>query len=375
MKAWYTGMDVSSLEEVESFGGRFFDNGEEKDCIEILRGYGANLIRLRLWNDPYSEKGEPYEGGTNDLARTVRLAARAKQAGMDWLLDIHYSDFWADPGKQFLPKAWRGMSGVELEQAVYCHTKDTLKALQREDLLPHMAAIGNEITNGLLWPYGKKPAFKEIARLVSAGIRAARDVSSDILIMIHLDNGGRNNLHREWFDNYYANSGEDFDVIGLSYYPFWHGTLDDLQHNMNDLARRYGKPLVVAETSTGFTLEDYRSEEERGTGRGMAATTELAQRSAFPMTPEGQAAFLRALMERIYAVPNKLGRGLIYWEPAWLPVTGTGWSTKAGCEYIGETGWGGNEWANQALFDYNGHTLPALKALRDFINRKEQWQN
>lgn len=365
MKAWYAGMDVSSLEEVEHCAGRFFDRGEEKDCLQILRGYGVNLIRLRLWNAPFSECGEPYGGGTNDFARTACIARRAKEAGMDWLLDFHYSDFWADPAKQFLPKAWRGMSGTELEQAVYSYTKETLRKLLQENLLPHMAAIGNEITNGLLWPYGKKPEYPEIARLVSAGIRAVREISSDIAVMIHLDNGGRNDIYREWFDNYFSNRGEDFDIIGLSYYPFWHGTLGGLQHNMNDIAQRCEKPLIVAETSMGFSLEEYRSEGEAG-GRGMAATTELARRVPFPMTPEGQADYLQALMELICSVPDKMGRGFIYWEPAWLPVKGSGWSTKAGCEYIGETGWGGNEWANQALFDYKGNALPALKAIRNF---------
>lgn len=365
MKAWYRGTDISSLEEVERCGGRFFDSGEEKGCLDILRGYGVNLARLRLWNDPYSENGEPYGGGTNDFARTARLARRITEAGMDWLLDFHYSDFWADPGKQFLPKAWRCMVGTELEQEVYRYTKETLEKLRRENLLPDMVAIGNEITNGLLWPYGKKPEYKAIARLMGAGIRAVREISNSIAVMIHLDNGGQNDLYRDWFDNYISNCGEDFDVIGLSYYPFWHGAPDGLRRNMNDLAERYGKPMIVAETGAGFSLEDYRSEDER-TGRGMAATPELARRVTFPMTPKGQAAFLQVIMELIYAVPKRMGRGLIYWEPAWLPVKGSVWSTQAGCEYIGETGWGCNEWANQALFDYSGNALPALRTIRDF---------
>ena len=365
-------MDISSLDEVNSYGGRFFDNGIEKDCLEILRGYGTNLIRLRLWNDPYAQTGEPYGGGTNDLDCTIRLARRAAALGMDWLLDFHYSDFWADPGKQFLPKAWRGMSGAALENAVFAYTKETLMRLQEANLLPQMVAVGNEITNGLLWPYGQKPAYQQIARLVSAGIRAVRQIGEYIVVMLHLDNGGRNDLYRDWFDSYHANGGEDYDCIGLSYYPFWHGTLDDLRYNMNDLAQRYGKPLIVAETSMGFSLEDYRSAEEidAGFGRGMAATPKLAQKVPFPMTPDGQKNYLHALMACIDGVPGQLGRGFIYWEPAWLPVKGTSWSTKAGCDYIQEAGFGGNEWANQALFDYQGHALPSLKAIRDFAHTR-----
>lgn len=368
MKQWYAGMDCSSLEEVERYGGRFFDQNNEKDCMQILKSNGTNLIRLRLWNNPYSELGEPYGGGTNDLPRTARLAKRAVELGMDWLLDFHYSDFWTDPQKQFLPKAWRGMNSTELEQALYLYTKETLQNLKDRNLLPQMVAIGNEITNGLLWPNGKKPEFAEIARLVSAGIRAVREVRKETLIMIHLDNGGRNDIYREWFDNYLNCGGEDFDIIGLSYYPFWHGLLDDLQKNMDDLARRYGKALIVAETSMAFTLEDYYSEKERAStvGRGLAVTPELASRVPFPMTPEGQTHFLSELMKRIDDVPDGLGHGFIYWEPAWLPVKGTCWAEKAGCEYIGETDCGGNEWANQALFDYKGNSLPALQAIRDF---------
>lgn len=368
MKQWYVGMDCSSLEEVEQCGGRFFDIGNEEDCMRILKNYGTNLIRLRLWNNPYSESGEPYGGGTNDFLRTVRLARRAAELGMDWLLDFHYSDFWTDPQKQFLPKAWSGMSSKELEQETYCYTKETLQSLKKQKLLPNMVAVGNEITNGLLWPNGKKPEFAEIARLVSAGIRAVREVSEETLVMIHLDNGGRNDIYREWFDHYFSHGGEDFDMIGLSYYPFWHGSLDDLQNNMNDLAQRYGKALIVAETSMVFTLEDYfsKAEREAAVGRGLAVTTELATRVPFPMTPEGQADFLSALMKKIREVPGQLGRGFIYWEPAWLPVEGSYWSFQSGCEYIGETGSGGNEWANQALFDYRGNSLPALKTIRDF---------
>lgn len=367
MKRWYTGVDCSSLEEVERGGGRFWDGGGENDCLVILHGCGANLLRLRLWNDPYAQNGEPYGGGGNDFDCTARLAKRSAALGMDWLLDFHYSDFWADPQKQFVPKAWRGMDGAALERAVYRYTKETLESLRARALLPQMVSVGNEITNGLLWPSGKKPDFAAIARLVSAGVRAVKETDARIAVMLHLDNGGRNELYREWFDAYLANGGADFDCIGLSYYPFWHGTLDGLERNMNDLARRYAKPLIVAETSTAFSLEDYRTPEEiaSGAGRGMAATPELARRVPFPMTPEGQAGFLKALAALIAAVPNGLGRGFVYWEPAWLPVSGTGWSTRTGCEYIRETGYGGNEWANQALFDYRGHALPALHALRD----------
>ena len=367
MKDWIKGMDLSTLLEVEACGGRFSDGGVPGGAMEILRGYGMNLVRLRLWNDPYAEDGTPYGAGTNDLKRTMLLARRAKLLGVDWMLDFHYSDFWTDPGKQTLPKAWRGMDADALESAVYDYTLSVLRELKESGLLPAMVAVGNEITNGLLWPLGRVPDYGSIARFVSAGIRAVRAVDPGIEVLVHLDNGGNNALYREWFDSYFANGGADFDCIGLSYYPFWHGGMDGLRENMNDIARRYGRDLIVVETSMGFTLEDYAEYEAlpANARKGMAARAELAARIDYPMTPEGQCAFLRDLAEVIRQVPEGRGRGFVYWEPAWLPVPGSGWANEAALAYTGEAGPGGNEWANQALFDYEGRALPALQTIRE----------
>ena len=215
---FYKGMDISTIREVESLGGKFYDHGEEKDVFEILKSYGTNAVRLRLWNDPYAEDGTPYGAGTNDLPTTIELAKRAKAYGMEILLDIHYSDFWADPQKQRVPKAWRGMNAEELEQAVYDFTRETLLAMREAGAFPDMVQVGNELTNGLLWPVGKKPAYDNIARFVSAGIRAVRSLEKELPVMIHLDNGGNAPMYRDWFDHYMERGG-DFQIIGLSYYP------------------------------------------------------------------------------------------------------------------------------------------------------------
>lgn len=374
---YYKGMDISTLLEVEKCGGRFYDGGEAEDVFAILKRYDVNAVRIRLWNDPYSEDGKPYGAGTNDLASVITLSKRAKEKGFDILLNFHYSDFWADPGKQFIPKAWKGFSVKELEEAVYHYTKDTLLRLKEEGLLPDMVQVGNELTNGLLWPYGKVPEYDQIARFVNAGIRAVREVSDmalaenviseKIMVMIHLDNGGNNDLYREWFDHF-TKKGEDFDIIGLSYYPFWHGTFDMLENNMKDIALRYGKELIVTEVSMGHTMEDYASYEKLAPSerKGMATRQELADKIDFPMTKEGQRAFLKELFDRIASVPEKKGRGYFYWEPAWIPVPGCGWATESSLEYIEDKGPCGNEWANQALFDYEGNALPALTAVRDY---------
>lgn len=330
------GMDISTLLEKETCGARYYDNGVEQDLFAILKAYGTNSVRLRLWNDPYAPDGTPYGAGTNDLNKVIVLAGRAKKYQIGYLLDLHYSDFWADPGKQTTPKAWQGMNEDELKAAVYRYTKEVMQTLKDKDLLPEMVQVGNELTNGLLWPSGRKPEFDRIAKYLNAGIRAVREIQADIPIMIHLDNGGFNEMYVEWFDEF-TKRAEPFDIIGLSYYPFWHGTMEDYRD-------REGKPL------------DQLKE--------MATKPELVEKLDYPMTKEGQTSFMKDLMELIADIPG--GEGFYYWEPAWIPVPGCGWATEAALAYIGEKGPGGNEWANQALFDYDGNALPALAVIRDF---------
>ncbi len=363
--AFIKGMDLSTLEEVEARGGRFSDRNGPGDPMAILRRHGMDLVRLRLWNDPYSPQGEPYGAGTCDLNTVMALARRARTAGCQWMLDFHYSDFWADPGKQITPKAWQGMDIKALEEQVYSFTGDALRRLREEGLAPDMVAVGNEVTNGLLWPVGRMPAMGNIARLLSAGLRACREVCPEAETVIHLDNGPDSDRYRAWFEGYFAAGGMDFDIIGMSYYPFWNGPMEGLARSMAATAARFGKDVLVAETSMGFTLEDYGDYERLAPDqrKGMAATAALAERTAYPMTPAGQRDFLRDLAAAIRAVPGGRGRGFIWWEPAWIPVPGSQWATPAALAYTGERGPGGNEWANQALFDYSGRALPALEEM------------
>ncbi len=365
MRSFIKGMDVSSLQELEKLGAKYYKDGVQKELLEILKEYGVNSIRLRLWNDPYSENGIPYGAGTNDLKTTTELARRVLDKGFGFLLDLHYSDFWADPGKQRIPKAWRDMDEKALESVVYEFTRSVLLKLKEKGVFPTMIQVGNELSSGLLWPFGQTPNYDNIARFLNAGIRAVRSVDNAIPIMLHLDNGGNNALYREWFDEY-LKRGEDFQIIGLSYYPFWHGTLQQLESNMRDLSERYGKKLIVAEVSMGHTLEDYNKYEKLPDEKrkGMAAKPELAAKIEYPMTPEGQCDFMQDFMTRISGI--KGSEGFFYWEPGWLPVPGSEWANQEALEYIQEKGPGGNEWANQALFDYAGNTLPALETIRNF---------
>ena len=361
------GMDLSTLLELERCGAKYYDNGEERDLLAIMKSYDVDTIRIRLWNDPWSETGESYGAGENDLKTSLEIAKRVTAAGFGVLLNFHYSDFWADPGKQIKPKAWADYGVKELEQAVYDYTLESMRTFLDAGVNITMVQVGNELSNGLLWPEGKVPNYDNIATFVNAGIRAVRKADAAIPVMIHLDNGGNNALYREWFDNF-TKRGEDFEIIGLSYYPFWHGSLQMLNDNMNDMAERYGKDLVSAEVSMGYTMEDYKnyeklSDEER---KGYATRPALVEKIEYPMTKQGQYDFMEDFLNRISHIKGGKGKGFFYWEPAWIPVPGSGWATPASLKYMNDPGPCGNEWANQALFDYDGNALPTLSLIRDF---------
>lgn len=367
MSKFIKGMDLSSLLEVERCGGRFYDDGKEIDILKFMKDKDVDTIRIRLWNDPKSEDGETYGAGANDIHEVIALGKRVSDAGFGVLLNFHYSDFWADPGKQFKPKAWEGFGVEELEKAVYDFTKDSLTKILDAGVNVTMIQVGNELTSGLLWPEGQVPNYDNIAKFVSAGIRACREVKSSIPLMIHLDNGGNNELYRRWFDNY-MERGEDFDYIGMSYYPFWHGSLDQLEYNMNDVAKRFGKEIIIAEVSMGYTMKDYKEYEklEDSERKGYATRQELVDKIEYPMTVQGQMDFMEDFLNRVKNVADNKGVGFFWWEPAWIPVPGSGWATPASLAYMHDKGPCGNEWANQALFDYDGNALPIWDLIKNF---------
>lgn len=351
------GADVSMLKQIENSGGKFYEDGVEKDCLTILKEHGVNWVRLRIWNDPTDVNGNYLGGGNNDLESTVSTAARAKAMGFKFLLDFHYSDWWADPGKQTMPKAWVGLSLEDLETAVYDYTAQVMQALVQADAMPDMVQIGNEVNGGMLWPLGKtwREGTEEIggydgfAALLKMGIQAVRDTDPHnddpqerTRIVIHLANGGDNELYRRVFDAL-TERQVDYDVIGLSYYSYWHGSLDDLKSNMDDISERYQKDIVIAETAYAVTLNDqdgfanlFGGEREQNLG-------------GYKATVLGQATAIRDIIEAVAQVPNGRGLGIFYWEPDWIAVEGAGWKT-------GE----GNAWENQAMFNFRGEALPSM---------------
>lgn len=354
------GADVSMLKQLEENGAKFYDeNNKKTDVLTILKNNGVNWIRIRTWVNPTDEKGKPLGGGNNDTATTLELVKRAKDMGFKVLLDFHYSDFWADPAKQFKPKDWEGLTGKALEDTLYNYTKDVLQKLKDINAVPDMVQIGNELNGGMVWPDGKTwgegkiGGFAGFAGLLKAGIKAAKEIDPNMQIMIHLAEGGDNKLYRWVFDELTARK-VPFDIIGLSYYPYWHGSLDELQHNLNDISSRYNKDVIVVETAYGYTLED-----SDGFGNIFGGTEEQA--GGYKASVKGQENMIRAIMNVISEVPKDRGKGFFYWEPTWTGIKGAGW--KAG---------EGNGWDNQAMFDKNGKVLPSIKAFT--ANPKEKVQ-
>jgi arabinogalactan endo-1,4-beta-galactosidase len=364
------GADVSMLNEVEELGGEFYENGVQGDALDILSSHGVNYVRLRLWVDPYDSAGNPYGGGTNDLATTISLAQRAKADGMSILLDMQLSDFWADPGTQTKPKAWQNLTYAQLKTQVYDYAKSVITAMKNANVLPSMVQVGNETSSGILWDDGKVGGgiddFTQLAELLSSGISGihdALDAGEDVKIILHLDQGGDNNLYTWWFDAI-EEQGVDYDIIGLSYYPFWHGTMGQLAYNLNNISERYGKDVMIVETAYGFTLDD-------GDGLGNSFYTTEESVGGYDASPAGQVAYMRDLKEIVQDVPNGRGLGIFWWEPTWLPVAGANWGTAAGALYNNDTGVLSNPWDNQTLFDFDGNALSSMSVLDESVPDNE----
>ncbi|RIX60401.1 arabinogalactan endo-1,4-beta-galactosidase [Paenibacillus nanensis] len=346
------GVDVSMLKQIESAGGSYYNaDGVQADLFDILKANGVNWIRLRTWVDPTDEHGAPLGGGNNDTETTVELASRAKAKGLKVLLDFHYSDFWTDPGEQETPKAWEHLSGEALANALHAYTSDVITRMKAAGAAPDMVQIGNETNGGMVWPSGKTwqetpseviGGYDGWVQLIRAGTQAVRENAPAAKIVLHLANGGNNKLYRDVFDEL-TERGVDFDIIGLSYYSYWHGTLEQLKANMNDISARYNKDVMVVETAYAHTFEN-------GDSHGNIFGPNEENVGGYKATLQGQATSVRDVMEAVAEVPNNRGLGIFYWEPAWIPVEGAGWKT-------GE----GNAWDNQAMFDFAGKELPSLQ--------------
>ncbi len=351
------GVDISSIIEVEEAGGVFYnDSGQEQDVFEILKAHGVNYVRIRLWYDPYNEDGEAFGGGTNDTETGIAIAKRAARVGMRICLDFHYSDFWADPSKQKMPRAWEDLGKEELKQAIYDYTYETIKAFEEEGVRPHMVQVGNEINNGMVYSKGKLSiyGFDDLAEYISSGINAVKAVSEDIKTVVHLAQGASESSLKYFYNNIIEN-GVEFDVIGLSYYAYWHGKMDQFQSTLEALDETYEQEIAVMEYAYGYT--DYSNEYTSN-----IYSSDLEDNGGYDTSMQGQASYIRDVNAAVASIES--GIGTFYWEPAWLGIDGTGWSSQGAYEYLlaqnDAVGIGTVSWANQALFSFSGKALPSL---------------
>lgn len=364
------GMDASSVLVEENSGVKFYNyEGEEQDVFMTLAQSGVNYIRIRVWNDPYDENGNGYGGGNNDVATAIELGKRATKYGMKVCIDFHYSDFWADPKRQHAPKAWEGMSGAEKCDALYEFTKESLTEILDAGVDVGMVQIGNEINNGM----AGETLLPNVMNLLISGSKAVREISEsygqDIQIVVHYTNiedaEGINTIARNLM-----NHGVDYDIFGLSYYPFWDGTNENMQAVAKNIQDKYGKKVVIAETSYCYTSED-----GDGSGNSFLGTDDLVD--GYAASVQSQATMIRDISE----AANEAGViGLFYWEGTWIPVGeatadnspiweefGSGWASSYAADYDPEDAglyYGGCSWDNQAMFDFDGYPLASLNVFK-----------
>jgi len=316
------GADLSFLKQAEDQGTVFKDNGEVKPGLQIFKDHGYNWVRLRLFHSPTRLP--------NSLEYTIASAREAKRLGFNFLLNYHYSDTWADPQKQTLPRAWEGMSHEELAQAVFEYTRDTMTAFREAGAMPDMVQVGNEITPGMLWPDGKLPEnwenFSELLKAGIKGVGAACGTNARPRIMIHIDKGGDRRATRYWIDTL-KSYDVDYDVIGQSYYPWWHGSLLDLRENLIFMATEYDKDIMLVEVAYCWRPTRYQN-----------------KNAPFPETPEGQREFLDEVNRVLLSTPNNRGIGVFWWEPAVRP----------------------GRLRNRGFFDDDGNALPVMTVFDRF---------
>ena len=333
------GADLSFTPQEVAAGAVFTDRGAPASPVTIMKDNGANYVRMRLWVDP--------PPGYSNLASDLALASKVHAAGMKIYLDIMYSDFWADPQHQDIPAAWQGQNLSQLTTTVQSYTQQVISAFAKQGTPVDTVSIGNEIRNGILWPVGQVDpstgaGYDALATLLKAGVagaRAGNPAGHQLQIMMHYDQGGNNNLSQAFFQNLVSRD-VPFDLIGLSYYPFFHGTMSQLRANVDALATQFHKKIIIAETQYAWTLANGDS-----TGDFVWQTSQIS--AGYPASPGGQLSFVTDELSILAQVPGGLGAGLFYWSPEWIP--GVGWEPGAGTP---------ND--NLTLFNFQGTALPSI---------------
>jgi arabinogalactan endo-1,4-beta-galactosidase len=336
------GADFSHLKYFESLGAHYRDGGVIQDAIQIIKNHGLNCVRLRLFTSSQTQAAANPYNYINNTNYTVPLAQRVKNAGLQLCLDFHYSDTWADPGHQTTPNAWTNLTFTQLVQTMRAYNSNTIVTFHNAGAMPDYVQIGNEITGGMLWPTGKlsgvwsstNASWIRLGQLMSAAVQGIQDATNVTgakmpKIIVHIDRGGDWGTTRSYFDNLNA-QGVPYDIIGESYYTFFHGDPTNLNICLSNAAVYFGKPVVVAETAfpwnnsvVGWTNKLY----------------------GFPATTNGQISFIAAIAKMLQSVSNHLGIGIMYW----------------GAEY--QPGGGGSDYNNSSFWDYGGNRLPVTDAV------------
>ena len=347
------GADLSFTPQEQSAGATFTYQGRNSTPVQIFRQAGGNYVRMRVWVNP--------PPGYSDLTTDLALARQVAAKGMKIYLDLHYSDFWADPQKQNVPAAWAGQDLAQLTQTVQTYTRQVIEAFANQGTPVDLVSIGNEIRNGILWPFGEIncPAsatdcggWTGLAQLLKAGVAGARQANPKPLIMMHYDQGGNVGLSQAFYSEL-ETSQVPFDVIGLSYYSILgDGPLADLKANVDNLATVFHKPIMIAETQYPWTLANGNSPENDSTGNFAWQPGQL--NPGYPASPGGQFSFLTDEVSIMAAVPDGLGAGIFYWAPDWIP--GVPWEPGTGI---------GSPNTNLTLFNFQGSALPGLDMYRD----------
>lgn len=389
------GVDASMIHELEECGAKYYNNdGYKQDIFSLLKLGGCNYFRVRLWNDP-TYYGITYGGGANTVDVDIELAKRAQEVGMNVLVDFHYSDFWADPDYQIAPKEWKSYSFDEVVNAVNTFTKESLQAFKDAGVTVNAVQIGNEINNGLIGEFGKidwadtTESFQRVSRLLTSGINGAKSVFEDVYTIIHLANGGSWDEYEVYFAKL-AENNVPYDIIGVSYYPYYHGGIDLLKENLENCVATFNKPVMVMETSYGNTIDS------SNVWVGNTYNASCEDTGNYITGVQGQTTSLRDIVNVVNNIENNMGLGVFYWEPTWLPLAPTtvsgydmitehsaGWATEYGLCYKNfnnnsnllsqikansDNNINKSTWANQGWFDYNGKALPSLygfKILKD----------
>lgn len=332
----YRGADLSFLPEIEQAGTKFYSASTQVDAFTFMKTKGMNLVRLRLWHTSST--------GHSNYSEIETFAQRIKAAGLNWWLDVHYSDTWADPGNQTIPAAWQAASLTTLGDSIYNYTYKVLNTLKSKNLLPSIVQIGNETNSGFLWDKGKVGGsfdtnWPNYAALVKKAADAVKAVDATIKIMLHV--AGTSSA--QWFFNNVKNQGIPYDIIGISYYPWWHNrTLSELQTDLNALATTFDKDIFIAETAYPFSTgwNDY-------TNNVVGSTTAIL--SGYSATAAGQLQYLTDLRTVVHNISNSHGIGFCYWSPDWVAFRGT-------------TATNGSSWENLTLFDFNNIALDGWNA-------------